>query len=688
MIPPDSEPADYGIDYGQSATPFVDAFAHFCAYFPLGKPLGINQIGLRGNPFLYSFLQPCAELWVRSHDEPWLALRRHRLDSLPWCASEQAVTGEAWAARADHVFADERRLVSYYTFTNTGPQPVNLDLQWRGRLPAHEAVPDQYLAPFSGLRGEALETFLDIEPNGITGGWRTTLERSDYPQAAFRLYASGWTPVVKTWDEHGWPQDPEAANNFTSGAGKTGHYALTPAEPLQLAPGESHTLPLIFDLAWAWYAKPDFDFAAELRKAPAPATCIDTAKQRHTAAIGAQAAPLPPSLSPHLRRHLMRARHALLRNGYRGQQGEFGDEIVCFCTSDAQFFSTVFFWDSLFSAAAIADFNPTYARGAIAGAFTRQDERDGSSPENKWNYTVPQRHNRQYPQAPVGSWATAHYLQANPNDKTFLSTIYPTLRNNHRYWADYADADGDGLAEWRWSGQTADDSPLYDPYVPGGEMKGCQWLPPIASVSLNCFLYRDADLLEQFARRQGHTDDAAYYAQRKTQLHQALMDVCFVEADGRFWDYNHATRTHRKVRTFYLFWPLFARLPLPDNIVRSLIEEELLNPQRFFGPMPFPSVAYDEPSYDPTGYWRGKAWPQIAYWLLETLVHYGYRDAADEAAARMVSWYSGEPGFPENMETHSALSSVTGHLDYNWGIAAFSLMAQRRYLCPDPLTQT
>jgi hypothetical protein len=660
-----------GLDYSLAATPFVDQFAEFCVHFPSGRALGPGRIGLRGNPFLYGFVEPLAVCELRFGGGAWIPVRRHRLNSLPWTAEEFSQADDL-RIHGQHVFAGGARLVSRFEFENQGATARTFDLRWCGRLPAHEAVPEQYLAPFAGLEPEAFESWLEQTDSGWAGGWRSLRPKSDYPQPAFRLAPSGWNSRKASWNV-GVSVPPGA---FENGLGKTAGYALETDGPVVLEAGEKRVFDLIFDLAWT----PPGESAGEFPEFSRVGfeSLLAQARAKFEESIGA-ATPVQ-SESPVLESHLWRARHALLRTGYRSPRGEFGEKLACFCTSDDQFFSTVFFWDSLFSSSALAAFHPEFAKDAIRSTFVRQDERDGSCPENKWNYTVPQRNNRQYPQAPVGSWAVAHYLSRQPQDAEFLREIYPVLRNNHRYWADFADADGDGLAEWRWSGQTADDSPLYDAFVPGGEMKGCQWLPPVASVHLNCFLYRDADLLESFSRQLGLDDDAAHFAARKKSIYRSLMDVCWVEKDRRFWDFNHATRTHTKVRTFYMFWPLFARMPLPEDLVKEWIEGELLDPAKFFGAMPFPSVAYDEPKFDPTGYWRGKAWPQIAYWLVETLTHYGYKDAAIEAADRIAAWSAAQTGFPENMETDPRLARTTGHTDYNWGIAGFYMLATRRFL--------
>jgi putative isomerase len=120
-----------------------------------------------------------------------------------------------------------------------------------------------------------------------------------------------------------------------------------------------------------------------------------------------------------------------------------------------------------------------------------------------------------------------------------------------------------------------------------------------------------------------------------------------------------------------------------------LIETVLLDPKQFFGSVPFPSVAYDEPTYDPRGYWRGRAWPHISYWLVELLHRYGYPREADAAADRVLAWQSMYTGHRETLCTDPTESEyadggdftwVTGRdYDYNWGAASVYMLAGRHY---------
>jgi hypothetical protein len=77
----------------------------------------------------------------------------------------------------------------------------------------------------------------------------------------------------------------------------------------------------------------------------------------------------------------------------------------------------------------------------------------------------------------------------------------------------------------------------------------------------------------------------------------------------------------------------------------------------------------------------------MTYWILETLVRYGYRDAADEAARRFLAMVDREPSFPEHIASDPSYYAAGGTKDYNWGIAAYYLIATGAYREAKPWEQ-
>lgn len=92
-------------------------------------------------------------------------------------------------------------------------------------------------------------------------------------------------------------------------------------------------------------------------------------------------------------------------------------------------------------------------------------------------------------------------------------------------------------------------------------------------------------------------------------------------------------------------WAALSPLALPDlpeEIGRRLIEEHLLDPERFWLPVPPPSVPADgrtfsrrESTLGIRRYWRGPTWINGAWLLSLGLVRLGYTEAAAAMSTRL-----------------------------------------------------
>jgi hypothetical protein len=108
------------------------------------------------------------------------------------------------------------------------------------------------------------------------------------------------------------------------------------------------------------------------------------------------------------------------------------------------------------------------------------------------------------------------------------------------------------------------------------------------------------------------------------------------------------TRAHRgpsahPVETWAALSPL-ALPDLPEDVGRRLVEEHLLDPERFWLPIAPPSVSATEPGFSRRDhflflrrYWRGPTWVNAAWLLWLGLVRLGYREQAAEMTARLAA---------------------------------------------------
>ena len=132
-----------------------------------------------------------------------------------------------------------------------------------------------------------------------------------------------------------------------------------------------------------------------------------------------------------------------------------------------------------------------------------------------------------------------------------------------------------------------------------------------------------------------------------------------------------------------MFLPLWAGIPLPATEAKRVVEQHMLNPNEFYRDIPFPSLSYDDPRFDPRGYWRGRVWPHVVYWMIQTLWRQGYHAAAEETAGRLLELLLSAPWLHENYET-VADARINGCPDYNWTLSTTIELLLERYKEPLP----
>ena len=636
------------IRYDSPHHPFVDRYAHLSLSFSGPATIGPQALHPRSVLSTYEVVQPVLKLWAVTASGEWKSARRSVLRSWPWSAEEEGEV-DGLNITSKSVFSDEHSVLVQITAENQQSVPVHTFLVWTGA-----GIPDRKLYMldyFDGASREGRTLSVTTDDDGAAVVIELRPEHTcSLPAVSVQIKCESGNALATCSSRPACCNEDDPEN---------GPFFSFRSMRLSLEPGQTAQFTFRISVACG---------TSNVTRSRISEGDVSTLIEQRRAAL----APVIAS-TPKTDWLVRRARLGLLRCGLRGMNGKFGAHVASLCTADSSDFSCSFFWDSLFSSTALATIDPELARGAIHTAFTDQLERDGSSPERKFNHSVGQRMAQQSPQSPIATWAVNRYLSHHA-DHVFAGELYPKIRTNHHFWTRYSDTDRDGLAKYRWTGQVSDNSPLWDFYgLTDGKPAGCQWVPPVASVALNSFLYRDAIELARLATRLGMPADAEAWTQEAGRIAESLMEICFIEKERRFWDFNHHTQTHRRVRTFWMFLPLWAGVPVENSIKKELIEDVLLDERQFFGTVPFPSVAYNEPSYNPTGYWRGKSWPHVSTWLVELLQREGYITEARAAASRlMFAWASiGAP--TENLST-DPLHPHGGFSDYNWGCAAVILL--------------
>lgn len=204
--------------------------------------------------------------------------------------------------------------------------------------------------------------------------------------------------------------------------------------------------------------------------------------------------------------------------------------------------SPYFCWDSFFTANLAALDDPVVARNTVLAILSCQSP-EGLVPNfGHWNFGNAHA-STDRSQPPVGSFCVWKMHERYPDDKAFLSEVYPKLVLWHDWWPNYRDARHDGLLEWGSANgdfQDAqyetgwDDNLHYAGAIMRGTTMDCY------SIDLSSMWSMDAHYLALIADFLGHTNDAKRFRKEETAMNQRINDKlwnsnlnCYC---SRFWD--------------------------------------------------------------------------------------------------------------------------------------------------------
>jgi hypothetical protein len=259
------------------------------------------------------------------------------------------------------------------------------------------------------------------------------------------------------------------------------------------------------------------------------------------------------------------------------------------------------------------------------------------------------------------AWELVAHASAR-EDPEFAAEGLSQLRLHYDWLASERDPEGDGLLTTFVPDESGlDDSPKYDEVF--GWMRhdsiGHTWLiersrrlgydagriverydEHVEDVVVNVFYALSLRALARLDDEHGATYDA-----RAARTEQALLDRCYDERTGLFYDLAGRGRRQIRVSTWSSLAPL-ALAELPEEIRRRLVEEQLLDSRRYAAPCGVPSVSQDEPTFNP-GFalwrcWRGPSWVNTAWLLTPAMRSLGYDAEADrivDSLARAAAQY-------------------------------------------------
>lgn len=315
-----------------------------------------------------------------------------------------------------------------------------------------------------------------------------------------------------------------------------------------------------------------------------------------------------------------------------------------------------FLWDACFHTLGLSAMAPSLATDALE-ILTDNVRPDGMLP----HFVAATWVRPDASQPPLVGWAVERLVEER-GDLDLARRVLPALVANHRWWlANRGTRFGlircDDPYESGW-----DDTPRLDD-------------GPILALDMNAYLLRSLRAASRLAGRLGLNALAADQAARAGRLDAALLRHLYDPERNLFLDADAETGVRRPLLTPAAFLPLWAGVSLPRPRACAMVRETLLDPDRLFGPVPFPSVAYDESAFRPDGWWRGPAWPPIMLLMIELLHGLDFAAEAAEAEERLYRMLLRDGELHELFDARTGAG--LGQRHQGWTAAAFLWLAAR-----------
>lgn len=315
-------------------------------------------------------------------------------------------------------------------------------------------------------------------------------------------------------------------------------------------------------------------------------------------------------------------------------------------------------WDNFFHALAFRHVDTRLAQDQLRVLLDHQRE-DGMIPDaihdegtiTRLDFPVP----ADVTKPPLIGWAAWKLHEHHP-DVEFLNEIYEPLVRANNWWIEKNDIDHDGLCEYHHPYSSGlDDSPLWDAGV------------PVESPDLNSYLCVQQEALGRIADAIGEHADAQMWAGRAQAMAERLVEKKWDDKAGLFWATLNDTPI--EVRTPFNLFPLLTGR-MPPKIARRLVEH-LTNPQEFWPDYPVPTVAINDPKFNPAQMWRGPTWINVNYLLIEGLHRSGYDQVAADLRQKTLDLIAGQSDIYEYYNPQTGVNPPKAASIFGWSAALY-----------------
>lgn len=333
-------------------------------------------------------------------------------------------------------------------------------------------------------------------------------------------------------------------------------------------------------------------------------------------------------------------------------------------------------WDSWKYSAALAKVHPELAKNNIRAMFDYQQP-DGMIID--CIHTDPAENNPRDSKPPLICWAVDEIFIHN-NDTAFVREMYPQLVAYYNWWYAKRDHNQNGMCEFgstdgtleaaAWESGMDNAIRFDDAKMLKNAPYDDAWSMDQESVDLNAYLALESKLLKKFSNLLGVAFDAPDYSDQ-------VAEYFFDKESNFFFDRRIADGSFIDEMGCEAYTPLWTKVATAEQVAKML--PLLQDTAKFSTYIPFPTIAADNPKYNPKGYWRGPIWLDQTYFAIRGLRNYGYNKLADEYTLQVFDRLQGlkeDAPIHENYGTHNGERLKAPH--FSWS-AAHLLMLYDEY---------
>lgn len=321
-------------------------------------------------------------------------------------------------------------------------------------------------------------------------------------------------------------------------------------------------------------------------------------------------------------------------------------------------------WDNYFHALAFRYTNPALANDQIQFMLDHQQP-DGMIPDAVYDEgTITQLEipvSAAVTKPPIIGWVAMHVYEQT-GDQQMLRDIYEPLVRWNSWWFGLNDDDSDGIVQYSHPFSSGlDDSPLWDEGV------------PVEAVDLNTYLCLQMESLSKMARILSRPREAEMWQRKSDTLAMRMIDHFYDPRAGLFWSQKDHVRID--VVTPFSLYPLWTgKMPshINDRLIAHLCDEKTFRTQH-----PIPTVARNDPKYNPEQMWRGPVWINVNHIFVEALQRVGAKGMAQELAERTMQLVMSQNDIYEYYHPETGEPPPKAAPMFGWSAACFIDLAVR-----------